>query len=173
MRTSEFWVRVSARNTDKWESGEEMAGGVLMAVGARGNICWVPTACCATRGYSCPCGCTYDSEPSILCNSDNLYETQKFVRRECTIRRRLISAEMCFQRLHRIWGANSSDYLLGYNAMLATKHSLLANFFMLVSCLAYSSTLNMEETCLYETSFNFQQTIQCYIPEDRTLQFHQ
>jgi hypothetical protein len=39
--------------------------------------------------------------------------------------------------------------------------------FMLISCLAYSSTLKMEVTCS-----SFQQTTQCYIPEDQTLHNH-
>jgi hypothetical protein len=42
----------------------------------------------------------------------------------------------------------------------------------LVSCLAYSSTLKMEETCPSETLVDFQQTTQCYIPEDRSLHNH-
>jgi hypothetical protein len=41
--------------------------------------------------------------------------------------------------------------------------------FRLVSCVAYSSTLKMEATCSSETSVDFQQTTQCYIPEDRAL----
>jgi hypothetical protein len=43
--------------------------------------------------------------------------------------------------------------------------------FMLDSCLAYSSTLKMKETCSSETSVDFQQTTRRYIPEDRTLQY--
>jgi hypothetical protein len=38
-----------------------------------------------------------------------------------------------------------------------------------VSCLAYSSTLNLEATYFTKTSAGFQQTTWCYIPEDRTL----
>jgi hypothetical protein len=38
-----------------------------------------------------------------------------------------------------------------------------------VSCLAYSSTLKMEETCSSETSVDFQQTTRRYVPEYRTL----
>jgi hypothetical protein len=48
--------------------------------------------------------------------------------------------------------------------------ALLANCFMLVSCLAYSSTLKMEATCSSEMSVDFQRTIWHYIPEYRTLQ---
>jgi hypothetical protein len=40
---------------------------------------------------------------------------------------------------------------------------------MLVSCLAYSSTLKMEATCSSEMSVDFQQTVWRYIPDDRTL----
>jgi hypothetical protein len=43
--------------------------------------------------------------------------------------------------------------------------------FMLISCLAYSSTLKMEVTCSSEMSVEFQQTTGRYIPEDRNLQF--
>jgi hypothetical protein len=39
-------------------------------------------------------------------------------------------------------------------------------------CLAYSLTLKMEATCSFKTSVYFQQTAQCYIPEDRTLHNH-
>jgi hypothetical protein len=40
---------------------------------------------------------------------------------------------------------------------------------MLVSFLAYSSTLNMEATCSSETSADFQRTTRHYIAEDRNL----
>jgi hypothetical protein len=49
---------------------------------------------------------------------------------------------------------------------------LLATCFMLVSCLAYSSTLKMEARCFSETSVDFQRTTRRYIPEDRTLHNH-
>jgi hypothetical protein len=42
--------------------------------------------------------------------------------------------------------------------------------FTLISCLVCSLTLKMEVTCSSETSVDFQQTAQCYISEDRTLQ---
>jgi hypothetical protein len=44
--------------------------------------------------------------------------------------------------------------------------------FTLVSCLAYYSTLKMNETCSYEMLVDFQRTIRRCIPEDRTLQGH-
>jgi hypothetical protein len=40
---------------------------------------------------------------------------------------------------------------------------------MLVSCLAYSSTLKIEAKSSSETSVDFQLTTLHYIPEDRTL----
>jgi hypothetical protein len=40
---------------------------------------------------------------------------------------------------------------------------------MLVSCLAYFSTVKVEATCSSETSVNFQHITCRYIPEDRTL----
>jgi hypothetical protein len=43
---------------------------------------------------------------------------------------------------------------------------LLATCFTLISCLAYSSTLKMEEICYSETSVEFQQTTRPYIPEE-------
>jgi hypothetical protein len=46
---------------------------------------------------------------------------------------------------------------------------LLAICFMLVSCLAYSSTLKIEVTCSYKMSVDFQRTTRCYVPQDRTL----
>jgi hypothetical protein len=45
----------------------------------------------------------------------------------------------------------------------------LATRFTLLSCLAYSSTLQMEAVCSSETSVDFQRTTRRYIPEDRTL----
>jgi hypothetical protein len=47
--------------------------------------------------------------------------------------------------------------------------ALLATWFTLFSCLAYSSTLNMEAICFSETSADFQQATWRYIPEDGTL----
>jgi hypothetical protein len=41
--------------------------------------------------------------------------------------------------------------------------------FMLVFCLAYSSTPKMEATCSSKMSVEFQQTKQHYVPEDGTL----
>jgi hypothetical protein len=43
---------------------------------------------------------------------------------------------------------------------------------LLVSCLAYSSTLKMEATCSSETSVYFQRTTGRYIPEDGTFHDH-
>jgi hypothetical protein len=40
--------------------------------------------------------------------------------------------------------------------------------YLLVSCLAYSSTLKMDAKYSSETSAGFQRTIRRYIPEDRT-----
>jgi hypothetical protein len=45
-----------------------------------------------------------------------------------------------------------------------------STYFMLVSCLVYSSTMNIEVTSSSETSVDFRWTTQNYIPEDRTLQ---
>jgi hypothetical protein len=46
----------------------------------------------------------------------------------------------------------------------------LVTYFILVSCLAYASTVKMEEIHASETSVEFQQTTGGYISEDRTLQ---
>jgi hypothetical protein len=69
---------------------------------------------------------------------------------------------------------NEEFYLLGYNAVWSIEGQLTfrkkqATCFMLVSCLAYSSTLKMEVTCSSETLAGFQWTTQHYIPQDRTL----
>jgi hypothetical protein len=42
---------------------------------------------------------------------------------------------------------------------------LLSACFVLVSCLAYSFTLNIEAICFSETSLDFHLIIRCYIPE--------
>jgi hypothetical protein len=52
---------------------------------------------------------------------------------------------------------------------LSVNRALLATFFTLVSCLAYSSTLKMEATYSSEMSVEFQRTIWRYIPEGKTL----
>jgi hypothetical protein len=39
------------------------------------------------------------------------------------------------------------------------------------SCMAYSSTLNMEAICSSETSVDVQRTTRCYIREDNNLYF--
>jgi hypothetical protein len=48
----------------------------------------------------------------------------------------------------------------------------LIKWFIVVSFLAYYSTLKVEATCSSETSFDFQRTTWHYIPEDTTLQKH-
>jgi hypothetical protein len=50
--------------------------------------------------------------------------------------------------------------------------ALLAAYFLLVHCLAYSLTLKMVAICLSETLVNFPQVTQHYIPDDRTLHSH-
>jgi hypothetical protein len=57
-------------------------------------------------------------------------------------------------------------------AILPTSMKQVAASFMLVSCLAYSSTLNMEAKYSFETSVDFQRTKWRYIPEDRNLHNH-
>jgi hypothetical protein len=47
--------------------------------------------------------------------------------------------------------------------------ALFAACFMLVSCLAYFSTLEMEAVFSSKMSVGFDQITWCYIPEDRTL----
>jgi hypothetical protein len=56
------------------------------------------------------------------------------------------------------------EFVLSANEFLC-----LSPAFTLASCLAYSSTLKMEATCLSETSVDFQRTTRRYIPEDRIL----
>jgi hypothetical protein len=51
--------------------------------------------------------------------------------------------------------------------------ALLAPSFILISWLAYSSTLKMKATYSSETSVDFQRTTQRYISEDITLHNHQ
>jgi hypothetical protein len=43
---------------------------------------------------------------------------------------------------------------------------------MLVSCLAYSSAVELEVICSSKTALDFQQTTQLYIPEDKTFHNH-
>jgi hypothetical protein len=48
----------------------------------------------------------------------------------------------------------------------------LANFFLLVSCLAYSSTLKMYATCSFEALVDFHRTTWRYIPDNEILHNH-
>jgi hypothetical protein len=50
-----------------------------------------------------------------------------------------------------------------------TRPANIAAWFVLVSCFAYSSTLNMEATGSYETSGDFRRTTWLYVPQNRTL----
>jgi hypothetical protein len=56
-----------------------------------------------------------------------------------------------------------------YRSCHFPRFALLAACFMLVSCLAYTSTLKMEVICSSETSVGFHRTTQCYNPKDRIL----
>jgi hypothetical protein len=49
--------------------------------------------------------------------------------------------------------------------------TLLTEYFTLVSCLAYSSTLKIKAAYSSETSVDFQRNKWCYIPEGRTVFF--
>jgi hypothetical protein len=60
-------------------------------------------------------------------------------------------------------GETCSLHLLGRSVQLAA-------CFMVASCLAYSSAVNMETTCSCGTSGDFQLTARSYIPEEVTLQ---
>jgi hypothetical protein len=53
--------------------------------------------------------------------------------------------------------------------MSASRLLCLPPAFMLVSCLAHSSTLKIEATCSSETPVDFERTTWRYIPQDRTL----
>jgi hypothetical protein len=53
------------------------------------------------------------------------------------------------------------------NQSLGRRLVLLENCLILVSCLAYSSTLKIEATGSSEISVDFQRTTQSYIPQDR------
>jgi hypothetical protein len=60
-----------------------------------------------------------------------------------------------------------------YNPVfLHTWFALLAGCLMLVSCLAYYSTMKMYAICSSKKSVDFHQTIWHYVPEDRILHSH-
>jgi hypothetical protein len=60
-----------------------------------------------------------------------------------------------------------------YSAVLKNvKQAWLAAFFVLVSCLAYSSTVKIEATCFSEKWVDFSRTIRRYFLEDVTLHSH-
>jgi hypothetical protein len=65
---------------------------------------------------------------------------------------------------------NSAAYRRIASRPSRMKFSLLAASFMLVSCLAYSSTLKMEAICSSKTSADFHRTTRRYIADNRTFQ---
>jgi hypothetical protein len=74
----------------------------------------------------------------------------------------------------KIWGSHSDGYeesfFLRYNAMQSIEsQATLRRLCMLVSCLVYCSTLNMDAICSPETSVDFQRITPRYVPEDRTI----
>jgi hypothetical protein len=56
---------------------------------------------------------------------------------------------------------------LGYIVFLRTRFALLAARSMLVSCLAYSSTLKMDVVCSSQTPVDFDETTRCCVQEGR------
>jgi hypothetical protein len=64
-----------------------------------------------------------------------------------------------------IRGSHSSGYEEFYHL-----ESLLATCFILIACLAYSSTLKLQVTCSSEKSSEFRRTVGRYIPEDGILE---
>jgi hypothetical protein len=77
----------------------------------------------------------------------------------CVVGCRIISMKSCI----------SSDTRISPSSTVKSSRCFEGISFMLVSCLAYSSTLNMEAICSSENSVNFQRTTWHYISEDRTL----
>jgi hypothetical protein len=71
---------------------------------------------------------------------------------------------------NRRFGGTCLLHLQGWRISQARNHVCLPPAFTLVSCLAYSSTLKIEETWSSETSVDFQRTTWRYIREDGTLQ---
>jgi hypothetical protein len=61
-------------------------------------------------------------------------------------------------------------YYVGSDILTAVSLSLLAVFFMSVSCLYHSLTLKIEAIYFSETPLDFQLTTKRYIPEDKTFQ---
>jgi hypothetical protein len=81
------------------------------------------------------------------------------------------------------WSNDKEFHLLRYNATHFVEIqrrfeesigyvAFLAACFMLVSCLVYSSTMELEATRSSETSVDFRRTRRRYIPEDRTIHNH-
>jgi hypothetical protein len=78
--------------------------------------------------------------------------------------------------VHSVYGQVSRNWLLvlhfpplsyiiqSFGKLIA----LLGTCFTSVSCLAYSLNLKVEATCSSDMPVDFQQTTQCYVPEDRT-----
>jgi hypothetical protein len=73
------------------------------------------------------------------------------------------STEVSEERCLHLQGRRISQARKQHDALLAT-------FFTLIFCLAYSSALKMEATHSSEISIDFQQCTQHYVPEDRILQ---
>jgi hypothetical protein len=80
--------------------------------------------------------------------------------------RLMLSKDTC-----RIWGSHGGGSIFWDITPCSplNVHSKHSSAFTLVSCSAYSSTLNMEAICYSETSVDFQRTTRRYIPGESTM----
>jgi hypothetical protein len=72
----------------------------------------------------------------------------------------------------RFWGKWRFQYQCGVSQSLCKKIHLLATFFMLVSCSAYSTTFKMEVTYTSEMFVDFQKTTWHYMIDAGALHNH-
>jgi hypothetical protein len=75
-------------------------------------------------------------------------------------------------KVDRCFGGTSHLHFQGRRIRQARNQSEAGRKQILVSFLAYYSTLKMEVTCSSETLIDFQRTTRPYIPEERTLHNH-
>jgi hypothetical protein len=81
-------------------------------------------------------------------------------------RRNFITQAACINRHYHKIEYQKADVVIS----LLNAH--FAACFMIISCLAYSSTLKMEAVCSSETSVDLHWTTRRYIPKDTTLHKH-
>jgi hypothetical protein len=143
-------------------------------------ILWDVTPCSLVKStdvseeYSTPLlvGKPIFTQPKRDCKTFRMVSSLvKLIRKSPPKDQRSSSGKRCRTATRHIFlTENSAVYRRIVSCPSRTQFSLLAVSFMLVSCLAYSSTMKMEAICTYKISADYHQTTWHYIVDNRTPQ---